>query len=75
VTGHDNEEELRQLRAALRQSQRELATLGLHVENLERELRLKTAALNGAWGQLEALRHSTSWTITAPIRRIKGALR
>jgi hypothetical protein len=75
MTGHDDEEELRQLRAALRQSQRELAVLGFQVERLERDLRLKTAALDGAWGELETLRHSTSWRITAPMRRIKGALR
>ena len=72
---HDEQEELRQVRAALRQSQRELATLGLRVEHLERQLRLKTVALDGAWGELETLRHSTSWRITAPMRRIKGRLR
>jgi len=71
---HSDEEELRQLRAALRQSQRELFTLGQKVEQLERDLRLKTAALDGAWGELETLRHSTSWQVTAPIRRLKSAL-
>ncbi len=72
---HSDEEELRQLRAALRQSQRELAVLGQKVEELERELRLKTAALDGAWGELGTLRHSTSWRVTAPLRRLKSAIR
>lgn len=68
-------DELRQLRAALRQSQRELAELGVQVEELESDLRHKNEALAGAWEELATLRHSTSWRITAPIRRLKASIR
>lgn len=71
----DPEEEVLRLRAALRQSQRELSVLGHRVTELEDELERKSAVLEGAWAQLDVLRHSTSWRITAPIRLIKAPLR
>ena len=68
-----SEEELRQLRAALRASQSEVQKLGN--DQLEKELRTANRKLGGAWEQLDAIRHSTSWKMTAPVRLVKTAVR
>ncbi|MFT0846432.1 methyltransferase [Actinomycetaceae bacterium L2_0104] len=68
-------EEIRQLRSALRQAQKDMAVLGKRNEELEKENRRINRTVNGAWEQLETLRHSTSWRVTAPIRLIKGTIR
>lgn len=70
-----NQEEIRQLRSALRQTQKELAVASARNEELEAELRKTNRSLDGAWQQLDTLRHSTSWQITAPIRGAKTAMR
>lgn len=49
--------------------------LGKRNEELEEELRRAKRTVNGAWEQLETLRHSTSWKLTAPIRLAKGTVR
>lgn len=69
------QEELRQLRAALRQSQRSLSELGRQIEKLEAEKRHLTEALDDVWFQLRTLRGSTSWRVTAPLRRLKSGAR
>ena len=71
----DVNEEIRQLRSALRQAQKDMAVLGKRNEELEDELRRTRRTINGAWEQLETLRHSTSWRLTAPIRLVKGTIR
>lgn len=68
-------EEIRQLRSALRQTQKELAVASARNEELESEVRKLNRSLDGAWQQLDTLRHSTSWQITAPIRVAKSAVR
>ena len=68
-------EEIRQLRSALRQAQKDMAVLGKRNEELEEELRRAKRTVNGAWEQLETLRHSTSWKLTAPRRLAKGTVR
>ena len=68
-------EEIRQLRSALRQAQKDMAVLGKRNEELEEELRRAKRTVNGAWEQLETLRHSTSWKLTAPIRLATGTVR
>lgn len=68
-------EEIRQLRSALRQAQKDMAVLGKRNEELEDELRRTRRTINGAWEQLETLRHSTSWRLTAPLRLVKGTIR
>lgn len=68
-------EEIRQLRSALRQTQKELAVVSARNEELESEVRKLNRSLDGAWQQLDTLRHSTSWQITAPIRVAKSAVR
>ena len=70
-----SEEELRQLRAALRASQSEVQKLGKRNDQLEKELRTANRKLGGAWEQLDAIRHSTSWKMTAPVRLVKTAIR
>lgn len=70
-----DQEELRQVRAALRQSQRELAAQGRRIEELEAEKRHMTEALDQMWSQLRTLRHSSSWRLTAPLRRLRGSAR
>ena len=69
------EEEILRLRAALRQSQRDLSVLGHRVTELETQLQKTSTVLDGAWAQLDVLRHSTSWRVTAPIRFIKASIR
>lgn len=75
MPSESEQEELRQLRAALRQSQRELSELGRQIENLEAEKRHLTEALNDVWFQLRTLRGSSSWRVTAPLRRLKSRVR
>ena len=70
-----SEEELRQLRAALRASQSEVQKLGKRNDQLEKELRTANRKLGGAWEHLDAIRHSTSWKMTAPVRLVKTAVR
>lgn len=70
----DESEEIRQLRSALRKCQAELARVNLDNEHLERELRRVRRTIDGAWEQLEVLRHSSSWRMTAPVRRVKAVL-
>ncbi|AWE41948.1 MULTISPECIES: methyltransferase [unclassified Actinobaculum] len=69
------DEEIRKLRSALRESQRQVTELGQKVEQLEKDLRISRRKLAGAWEQLEALRHSSSWQMTAPLRGVKSVLR
>lgn len=68
-------EEIRQLRSALRQAQKDMAVLGKRNEELEDEIRRVRRTVSGAWEQLETLRHSTSWRITAPVRAVKTTIR
>ncbi len=68
-------EEIRQLRSALRQAQKDMAVLGKRNEELEEELRRAKRTVDSSWEQLETLRHSTSWKLTAPIRLAKGNVR
>ncbi len=42
-------EEIRQLRSALRQAQKDMAVLGKRNEELEEELRSAKRTVNGAW--------------------------
>lgn len=68
-------EEIRQLRAALRKTQRELAELSLDNERLAKELRRAQRTVDGAWEQIAVMRHSSSWRMTAPVRMAKARLR
>lgn len=69
---NNTEEENRQLRAVLRQTQRDLAAANGRVEALEAELRTATRSLENSWSQLSILRQSSSWRLTAPIRVFKS---
>lgn len=75
MTNEDMREELRRLRGELRASEAIIGDLRGKNEQLEKDLRLAKRKLAGAWEQLETLRHSTSWRITAPVRVFKGVLR
>jgi hypothetical protein len=75
MTKSSSEEEMRQLRAALRASQSDVQKLGKRNDELEKELRTVNRKLGGAWEQLDAIRHSTSWKLTAPVRLVKTAVR
>ena len=68
-------EEIRQLRAALRKTQRELAELSLDNERLAKELRRAQRTVDGAWEQIAVMRHSSSWRRPAPVRMAKAHLR
>ncbi|SDN23592.1 hypothetical protein SAMN05216355_101352 [Actinomyces ruminicola] len=75
----DLEEEIRQLRATLHKMKHELAELSMRNEELEKELRRANRVISGAWEQIDVLRHSSSWRVTAPVRafktRVRGVLR
>ncbi|SDE52622.1 hypothetical protein SAMN05421878_1128 [Actinobaculum suis] len=64
-------EELRQLRAALRATQGQLAQERLAREEVEARLRRSERLLDNAWEQLATLRNSDSWRATAPLRLAK----
>ncbi|WP_103063634.1 methyltransferase [Actinomyces qiguomingii] len=71
----DRDEEIRQLRATLRKMSHEIAELSLRNEELEKELRRANRVVAGAWEQLDVMRHSSSWQLTAPVRAVKARLR
>lgn len=75
MTENERLEEVRQLRSALRQAQKDLAIAGARNEELEAQLRKANRSLDGAWQQLDTLRHSTSWQVTAPMRLAKSTVR
>ncbi|MCF2705939.1 methyltransferase [Arcanobacterium haemolyticum] len=75
MTNPDTNEELRRLRGALRASEVIIGDLREKNEQLEKDLRLAERKLAGAWEQLETLRHSTSWKLTAPVRVFKSTVR
>ncbi len=69
------DEDLRLLRSSLRAAEQEISELRERNEHLEKDLRLAKRKLEDSWEQLETLRHSTSWRLTAPLRGVKAALR
>ncbi|CED91364.1 methyltransferase [Actinomyces succiniciruminis] len=71
----DCEEEIRQLRATLHKMKHEMAELSMRNEELEKELRRANRVISGAWEQIDVLRHSSSWRVTAPVRAFKTRLR
>lgn len=75
MTDDEQFEEVRQLRSALRQAQKDLAVASARNDELEAQLRKVNRSLDGAWQQLDTLRHSTSWQLTAPIRLAKSTVR
>lgn len=73
---HDKvEEEIRQLRAALRQSQRELSSARRRTEEVELELRRTKRSLEDSWYQLDTLRKSESWRVGSFLRKAKNVAR
>ncbi|MBW3068854.1 methyltransferase [Actinomyces sp. 432] len=69
------DEEIRQLRATLRKMRHEISELSLRNEELEKELRRANRTVAGAWEQINVMRHSSSWQMTAPVRALKTVLR
>ncbi len=61
-------DEVRMLRAALRESRRELREVAGRVQALETELSSTQGRLLDAWHHIRGMRNTVSWRITTPLR-------
>ncbi|WP_067781709.1 hypothetical protein [Actinomyces vulturis] len=71
----DVNEELRQVRAALAAANRQLAEQGQTIAELRTVNENQVERAERAWEQIELMRHSISWQLTAPLRRMKRRIR
>lgn len=68
VTPPADSDEIRTLRAALKDSRNELRELAGRVQALERELSSTQGRLLDAWQHIRGMRNTVSWRITTPLR-------
>ncbi len=68
-------DELRILRAELIAANQQGARLRTDLDATREELDDANVKLHGSWGIIQEMRQSTSWRLTAPIRRAKSIIR
>lgn len=68
-------EELRLARAELSRAQLRISTLQRRADAADSELATTRGQLEENWTQLQALRRTVSWRLTAPLRRVLGTRR
>ncbi|MFK0692079.1 class I SAM-dependent methyltransferase [Mesorhizobium sp. IMUNJ 23033] len=71
----DGQLETEKLHASLKSSEAELKSASEALKSSNAELKSASEALQKAQGEIAALRNSTSWKVTAPIRRALTAIR
>jgi hypothetical protein len=71
----EKEEALKRRNAEAHKAAAEVTTLQQDLERLGQELAARSEALAAAEGDREALLHSTSWKLTAPLRRLSMMLK
>jgi len=62
----------REMQARFAQNAKELELLRRELATRENEVRDLRAALEGAWAVTEAVKNSTSWRVTKPLRMLRG---